>query len=101
MSNLTNKIRHHDVQGVLSSIAGGANLSKQDRIGNTPLHLAVMANDEKITCLLLQHGAPSDIKNAKGKTPQDFPTVAAKHILNYRLNDKLPIKGKTCKKVKI
>ena len=40
-----------------------------DAVGNTPLHVAVWANNSKITRLLIECGAPIDARNGDGRTP--------------------------------
>ena len=53
-------------------ITRGASISRADRDGNTPLHLAVLKGNVKIVRLLLDAGALPDAKNGKGQSPLDI-----------------------------
>lgn len=53
-------------------IKRGASISRADRDGNTPLHLAVIKGNVKIVRLLLDAGALPDAKNGKGQSPLDI-----------------------------
>lgn len=50
-------------------IVQGADLTKQDHWGDTPLHSAIEKNFASLAEALLSHGAPPNLKNKKGKTP--------------------------------
>jgi Ankyrin repeats (3 copies) len=50
-------------------IEAGADLSKEDTEGNTPLHWASRAGDKEAVLLLLIKNARTDAKNKKGETP--------------------------------
>jgi len=69
MSSLTNKIRHKDIAGVKESVLGGADISRKDKKGNTPLHVAAEDDALDIAKLLIECGAPLEEKNAQGKRP--------------------------------
>lgn len=73
-----------DGKSTLHSVAGGGNIwaakyliargidvNGQDRHGWTPLHYAACGNDEKLTKLLIDSGARSDMKARDGRTPYD------------------------------
>ncbi|MCK5249688.1 MAG: ankyrin repeat domain-containing protein, partial [Spirochaetaceae bacterium] len=48
-------------------------VNRQDNMGNTPLHIAVISNaDETIVRILLEKGADRLARNASGKTPSDL-----------------------------
>ena len=49
----------------------GANVNKQNRLGETALHWASVDNYTKVMRILLQHGARKDIKDGSGQTPID------------------------------
>ncbi len=40
-----------------------------DAVGNTPLHIAVAANNLEMTRLLIENGSPIDARNGDGRTP--------------------------------
>ena len=42
-------------------------INKVDEYGNTPLHLAVSSNNQKIAHLLIKFGASPEIVNARGE----------------------------------
>ena len=46
-----------------------ARVAQVDLVGNTPLHLAVGANNLLMTRLLIERGAPVDAQNGGGRTP--------------------------------
>ena len=71
MSNLTNKIRHKDINGVKESVCGGADLCRKDKKGNTPLHVAAEEDATEIANVLIDAGAPLNEKNADGKIPSE------------------------------
>lgn len=58
---------------LLASLMDRTMVNRQDNMGNTPLHLAVMANaDEDIIRIILDVGADRRARNASGKTPGDI-----------------------------
>lgn len=71
MSSLTNKIRHKDLNGVKESVCGGADLSRKDKKGNTPLHVAAEEDATEIANVLIEAGAPLNKMNAVGKSPAE------------------------------
>jgi len=71
MSNLLNRIRHLDLEGVADAIRGGANLNKTNARGDTPLHVAMQEGSEEIAQLLLKAGASLTVKNSASETPRD------------------------------
>ena len=99
MSSLTNKIRHKDLNGVKKSVCGGANLSRKDKNGNTPLHVAAEVDATEIAEVLIKAGAPLNEKNADGKIPTEVKTgtrttAAIEHALLSRTVGQ--IKGRRC-----
>jgi len=57
----------------MSELMDGNLVKRQDNRGNTPLHLAVMAESDKdIINILLENGADKMARNAAGKTPFDI-----------------------------
>lgn len=58
---------------LLASLMNRSMVNRQDNMGNTPLHLAVMAKaDEDIIRIILDEGADRRARNASGKTPGDL-----------------------------
>ena len=58
----------------------GVNIDKvQDKIGESPLHSAIKANNLKIVKLLLEHKADANFENLSGKTPLQF-TVSQGYV---------------------
>ena len=54
----------------------GVNINKvQDKIGESPLHSAIKANNLKIVKLLLEHKADANFENLSGKTPLQFAVL--------------------------
>ncbi|XP_074642886.1 ankyrin repeat domain-containing protein 13C-like [Tubulanus polymorphus] len=53
----------------VSQLIRSRDCSKKDKHGNTPLHLAVALGHKECVLLLLAHGAPVKVKNAKGWNP--------------------------------
>lgn len=49
-----------------------ANVNIQNKLGNTPLHLAIKNNHPDMAKILLEWGAKSDIANNNGKTASDI-----------------------------
>ncbi|WP_168464908.1 ankyrin repeat domain-containing protein [Wolbachia endosymbiont of Ctenocephalides felis wCfeT] len=58
-----------------------ASVNKQDRLGNTPLHVATGQDDMSIINSLLAYRANPLLKNYEGKTPADFANGSAKRLL--------------------
>ncbi len=57
----------------LSDLMNRNLINRQDNMGNTPLHLAVISGaDEEIITVLLEKGADLRARNAMGKTPFDL-----------------------------
>ncbi len=48
------------------------NLNTQDKYGNTPLHIAVINNNENVFMALIKAGAETDIENDKGERAIDI-----------------------------
>lgn len=58
---------------LLASLIDKTMVNSQDNMGNTPLHLAVMAKaDDGIIRIILDQGADRRARNASGKTPGDI-----------------------------
>ena len=57
---------------ILERIESNVLIDKQDKIGETPLHLAFYRMSREIIELLLQKNAKLDIKNRTGKRPTDL-----------------------------
>ena len=55
-------------------ISKGANVSAQDEIGRTPLHIAAFYNNIEALQILLYELANPLIKNNEGETPFDVAT---------------------------
>ena len=63
--------RNNQTDVVRYLLNNGANVNKQDRLGNTALHVAFVSNSTDAMRILLQHGARKDIKNNAGCKPMD------------------------------
>ena len=50
----------------------GADVNKQDDIGDTPLHWAAMGDSTEVIAMLIEHGASINITNDKGEKPIDL-----------------------------
>lgn len=50
----------------------GASLDAVDEDEQTPLHLAVMAEQPGTACVLLKLGANAEVKNEEGHSPRDL-----------------------------
>lgn len=62
---------HGDLDGAKDALERGADVSIQDKYGNTPLHIAVMLGHKELVECLLSHGAMVKEKNKCGWTPLD------------------------------
>lgn len=52
-------------------ISRGGDIDEPDRVGNTPLHHAVMTGATKAIEFLVKEGADLEKKNQRGETPHD------------------------------
>ncbi|KAH9850290.1 ankyrin repeat-containing domain protein, partial [Lenzites betulinus] len=52
-----------------------ARLNTADRVGNTPLHLAMESAHAEAACLLIQAGADRERTNVDGEMPEDMEGV--------------------------
>jgi ankyrin repeat protein len=55
-----------------------ADPNEKDRIGFTPLHIAVGYGDENVVSILIENGANVNIENVQGLTPRDIACVMGK-----------------------
>jgi ankyrin repeat protein len=62
----------HAFQGALNRVSllldRGANINAQSSVGNTALHMAILAGHQDLADLLLQNGADISIRNKNGKS---------------------------------
>lgn len=70
----------------------GANPNQQDNLGDTPLHIAAMGNDQfylNASKYLIEYGADKSIKNNDGKTPIDMARIYnSPEIIEFLTNSK-------------
>jgi len=99
MSSLTNKIRHKDIAGVKKSVCGGADISRKDKKGNTPLHVAAEEDALDIAKVLIDCGAPLEEKNAQGKRPSEVKpgTGTCSFIDKVSLSEFISDSGDECR----
>lgn len=60
------------------------NVNLQDAQGNTPLHIAILEQDEKMEALLRSHGARDDIKNNEKLTAKKLNKQIKDSIQKYK-----------------
>lgn len=66
------KLAYSNLQLVKSLLAHHGNPNLQNKLGNTPLHLACLRRDPDMIAALLKGGADPAIKNKSGKTPKEL-----------------------------
>ena len=67
-----------DEEVAKSLIDNGANPNAMDRVGDTPLHAAVMLGKENVIKTLIQAGADIDRNNEGGMSPLDMARMIGK-----------------------
>lgn len=81
-SALQRAIRRGETDEAVDMIrAGQIRIDAQDSEGNTALHMAAAKGDLRVTQALVHAGAPKDVKNKKGETPNDVADVVVKHLV--------------------
>ena len=84
-SNLSHKLLNNYLQELIEK---GANVNAQDKKGYTALHWAAYWNDEKMTKMLLEAGAKTNLKSDLGQTPVESARIfkhrdSLKHLEQY------------------
>ncbi|CAL1280181.1 unnamed protein product [Larinioides sclopetarius] len=73
----------NNLYGVRKLLQNGEDPNQKSRIGNTPLHLAVLnvTENREIVTELIEAGADVNVKNCYGNTPLDFAVIYRKHTV--------------------
>ena len=74
-SLLAAAINKNDIPVVEKLLQAGANVNQQDETGNSPLILAVIASNENLIKLLMQHGANPSLCNKDGYDARSFSSL--------------------------
>jgi uncharacterized protein len=53
-------------------LSKGARVNATNLAGSTPLHEAASCGDTDLVLLLLEHGAPADVRDRRGRLPADI-----------------------------
>lgn len=61
-----------NIDGVRGALQAGADPNQPDERGDTPLHHAVWARREKMIRLLIENGAKTHLRNARGEDVLDI-----------------------------
>lgn len=77
----TAMIAERDAQ-VRALIAGGADLTQVDAMGNGPLHVAAQINEPRYVLALLEAGAPAGMRNRQGHSFQSYLFLTPDRLLN-------------------
>ena len=67
--SMNDAVRLNDIVLVKSLIEGGADVNERDKLGETPLHVAVVRGYRGIAALLLENGADVNAEDVRGLTP--------------------------------
>jgi ankyrin repeat protein len=67
--SMNEAVRLNDIVLVQSLIDGGADVNERDKLGETPLHVAVVRGYRGIASLLLENGADVNATDVRGLTP--------------------------------
>jgi ankyrin repeat protein len=67
--SLNEAVRLNDIVLVKALIEGGSDVNAEDKLGETPLHDAVVRGYEEISILLIEHGADVNARDVRGLSP--------------------------------
>jgi len=81
---LIKAVRNKDWSEIRSLAESGADLNETDSLGNTPLHEAVLADQQDVAAFLLFHGADYRHRNAGGEAPFDESFVTSDRLHGIR-----------------
>jgi len=68
---------------IVMLLKAGSNSKQSKSSGDTPLHMAIRANDMEVAILLLQYGANPKIENKKKEIPMTLNPVCFSRAMNY------------------